>query len=75
MRGQYCCRYVPCTDEQFAALPFPPAASLANMYAYLRKSPRWLTTHALSAAIVKGPSFAEWAAVHKEQLVAKITAS
>jgi hypothetical protein len=33
------CRYNHMTDEQYAALPFPPAAELSNMYAYYRRWP------------------------------------
>ena len=75
LTGQSCaCRYEPITYEQFAALPFPAAPAIANMYAYFSQWSHWSDVRPLSGAIVKGASFADWAAAHKEQLIAKITA-
>lgn len=68
-------RYYPMSDEQFASLPVPGAADLANMYSYYRQFPYYDELRPLSKRLVSGPTFKEWAEAHADVLKAKIESS
>ncbi len=63
------------SDEQFASLPVPSAADLANMYSYYRQFPYYDELRPLSKSLVSGPTFKEWAEAHADALKAKIEPS
>jgi taspase (threonine aspartase 1) len=69
------CRYTPITDEQYAALPFPVAAELANMYSYYRQFPYYDENRPMEKRLADGPTFRQWAEAHREELLKKLEPS
>jgi uncharacterized protein YbjT (DUF2867 family) len=64
-------KYVDVPDEKAAAGGYPGADDLANMWAFYKYFPFFNDARPVDKAIVKGQTFEEWAADHKDELLAQ----
>ncbi|EIE19581.1 N-terminal nucleophile aminohydrolase [Coccomyxa subellipsoidea C-169] len=68
-------RYQPISDEQYASLPFPGAADIANMFHYYRGWSQYDDLRPYSDPVVRGQKFKEWAEAHKDALKKRLEAA
>lgn len=68
------CRYQPISDEQYASLPFPGAADLANMFHYYRGWSHYNDLRPYTDPLVRGPKLREWAQAHSDALKTRLEA-
>ena len=65
-------KYQELTRDQMAALPFPAAAELANMFQYYNDFPNFANDRPLDKAVIKGNTFYKWAEEHSDALKAAV---
>ncbi len=66
-------RYHELTRDQMAALPFPAAAELANMFQYYNDFPNFADDRPVDKAVIKGNTFLRWAEAHADALKAAVS--
>lgn len=65
-------QYQEMTRDQMAALPFPGAAEMANMFQYYNDFPNFADRRPVNKAVVKGNTFQKWAEEHSDALKAAV---